>query len=472
MLRRAALLVLALPAALFAQQPKPLAITGVTVIDVATGAAAPNRTVLVRGDRIAAVGKTGEVAVPADAETLDATGKFLIPGLWDMHVHIAGPDYLKLFLANGVTGVRDMHAFFPEATLRMRDLVHDGQMSGPRIVAAGALIDGPQAFWPGAIKATTPEEGRDAVRKLKEKGADFIKVYDSLRPAVYRAIAAESKAQGLPFVGHVPRSITLAEASDAGQHSVEHLTGLALACSARERQLRREAGAALAKADNSGAAFALVFRFQVQALDSYDEAKARALFAKLKQNQTYQTPTLTVLRALASLDDPKFTADPRLKYMPSYLTRGWSVENMPKERRPTKDDMTARRAFYEKSLKVVAALREAGVPILAGTDTTNPYCFPGFSLHDELELLVTKCGFTPLQALQTATTEPAKFFGREKELGAAESGKRADLLVLDADPRADIKNTTKIHAVIANGRLLRRAALDALLAEVAKDNGS
>src|SRR5262249_3158300 len=154
----------------------PLAITGVTLIDTAGGPSRPNQTVLIRGDRIAAVGGPGDVTVPSGAETLDAAGKFLIPGLWGMHVHIAGPDYLKLVLAHGVPGVREMQAFFPEGTLRLRQLVREGAMNGPRIVAAGALIDGPRTFWPGALKATTPGEGRAAVGKLKQMGADFVKV--------------------------------------------------------------------------------------------------------------------------------------------------------------------------------------------------------------------------------------------------------------------------------------------------------
>jgi imidazolonepropionase-like amidohydrolase len=295
---------------------------------------------------------------------------------------------------------------------------------------------------------------------MKQKGADFIKVYDSLSPDTYRAVVAEAKAQGLPFVGHTPRAVPLAEVSAAGQRSVEHLTGLALACSAKEADLRRDLAAGVAAG-----------RVMAQALDSYDEATAQTLYATLKANRTYQTPTLTVLRALASLDDPAFTADPRVKYLPAYLTRVWKPEDMPKERRPTAEALAARKAFYERSLKTVAALRAAGVPLLAGTDTTNPYCFPGFSLHDELELLVAKCGFTPLQALQLATTEPAKYFDRDKELGAVAPTMLADVVVLDADPRADIRHTTKIHAVIANGRLFRRPALDDMLAAIAKANG-
>ncbi len=468
-------LALILPAALLADQPpaapKPLAITGVTVIDTAGGPPRPNQTVLIRGDRIAAVGGPGDVTVPADADTLDAAGKFLIPGLWDMHVHIAGPDYLKLFLAHGVTGVREMHAFFPEGILRIRQLVREGLMNGPRIVAAGALIDGPRTFWPGALKATTPGEGRAAVQRLQRMGADFVKVYDSLTPEVYWAIVTEAKAQGLPFAGHVPLAVPITEASAAGQRSVEHLTGVALACSAREDELRRDLLAALAKTEDASAAYALIGRTSTQISDSYDAAKARALFATLKRNSTWQTPTLTVLRAMGSLDDPTFTADPRSKYLPAYLTRGWKIENMPKERRPTAELLASRRASYAQALKIVAAMRAAGVPILAGTDTTNPYCFPGFSLHGELELLVTKCGFTPLQALQTATVEPARFLGRAADLGTVAAGKLADLVVLDADPTADIRNTAKVNAVLANGRLFRRAALDGMLAEVAKANG-
>src|SRR5262249_12901770 len=183
--------------------------------------------------------------------------------------------------------------------------------------------DGPRAFWPAAIKATTPEEGRQAVRTLKQKKADFIKVYDSLSPETYRAVVDEAKKQGLPVEGHCPLAVPLAEGSDAGRRTVEHLAGLALACAKDGDALRRELAEALAKGPYD---FALVGRLEQRAWDGFDRATAEDLFARLARNRTWQVPTLTVLRALASADDPRVTGDERLRYMPGFLKSGWTPE--------------------------------------------------------------------------------------------------------------------------------------------------
>ena len=303
---------------------KSLAITGVTVID-ATGAPAwPDMTVVVTGDRITAVGKSGEVQVPKGARVVEGNGKYLIPGLWDMHVHTADPSFLPLYLANGVTGVRDMHALDPGAIFGLRKQVQEGKQPGPRVVAAGPLVDGPKPLVPGSLVAANAAEGREAVRKLKKMGANFVKVYTKLPREAYLSIADEAKKQGLPFAGHVPESVSAALASDLGQKSIEHLTGVELACSDREDELRREAVATLAKADNQ-AAMELLGRIGARAADSFSDKKARALYARFVRNGTWHVPTLTVLHSLVNLDDPKFTADPRVKYMPPSLSSYWSL---------------------------------------------------------------------------------------------------------------------------------------------------
>jgi imidazolonepropionase-like amidohydrolase len=464
----ACLAVVALAGALPAQAEdapaKSLAITGVTVIDATGAPARPDMTVVVTGDRIRAVGESGEVVVPKGAQVVDGKGKYLIPGLGDMHVHTAGPSFLPLYLANGITGVRDMHALDPDAIFGLRKQVQEGKQPGPRVVAAGPLVDGPNPFVPGSLVAANAAEGREAVRKLKKMGADFVKVYTKLPREAYLSIADEAKKQGLPLAGHLPESVSAAEASDLGQKSIEHLTGVELACSDREDELRREAVAALAKADNQ-AAMELLGRIGARAADSFSDKKARALYARFVRNGTWQVPTLTVLHSLVSLDDPKFTADPRVKYMPPSLSSYWSLMKLSPE------TAAGLKRAYKRATGLVRAMHQAGVPFLAGTDTPGvPYVFPGFSLHDELALLVAEGGFTPLEALQAATRDPARFLGREKDLGTVEPGKLADLVLLDADPLTDIHNTTKIAAVVANGRLLPRRELDRMLADVEASN--
>jgi imidazolonepropionase-like amidohydrolase len=344
----------------------------------------------------------------------------------------------------------------------MRKQVREGKVLGPRIVAAGVIVDGPKAVWPGSLEAGNAQEGRKAVRTLKEQGADFVMVYTKLPRDAYLAIADEAKKQGMAFAGHVPLSVSAAEASDVGQKSIEHITGVVLACSDQEDRLRAEESEALAGADNATIR-TVMRRVATKARDSYSAKKAEALFARFKRNGTWQVPTLTVLRAIANLDDPKFTADPRVKYLPPNVRAFWAAGNGgPKL---TAEDRAQMRQAYKKTTELVRAMHRAGVPMLAGTDVTNPYVFPGFSLHDELALLVDEAGFTPAEALRAATLDPARYLGQEKDLGAVEQGKLADLVLLEADPLADVHNTTKIVAVVVNGRLLEREALDRMLAE-------
>ncbi len=196
---------------------KSLAITGVTVIDATGAPARLDMTVVVTGDRITAIGKPGEVGVPEGAHVVDVKGKYLIPGLWDMHVHTASPSFLPLYLANGVTGVRDMHALDPDAIFGLRKQVQEGKQPGPRVFAAGPLVDGPKPLVPSSLVAANATEAREAVRKLKKMGEDFVKVYTKLPREAYLSIADEAKKQGIPFVGHVPESVSAAEASDLGQ---------------------------------------------------------------------------------------------------------------------------------------------------------------------------------------------------------------------------------------------------------------
>jgi imidazolonepropionase-like amidohydrolase len=449
------------------EQPKPVALEHVTVIDVTGGPARADQTVILTAGRIADLGRSGTVPVPDNAEKVDGTNRFLIPGLWDMHVHIAGQFYLPLFVANGVTGVRDMHAFFPDMILRMRDDVKKGKLLGPRIVAAGALVDGVKPFWPGSVVAGNEDEGKKAVQSLKKRGADFIKVYSKLPRPAYLAIAAEAKKEGLVFAGHVPESIGAGEASELGQKSMEHFYGIPRACSTDEDSLRKEEMEAMEKLENA-AIPSLMVRTQIKALDSFSDEKAKALFARFVKNGTWQVPTMTVLRAIASLDDAKFIQDPRIKYMPSYLRVGWNPKNRPSKLTP--ESIANIKKSYHKAGELLEKMHEAGVPILAGTDTTNPFCFPGFSLHDELALLVQEGKLTPLEALQCATLNPAKFLDMEKDLGTVEKGKIADLVLLQANPLDDIHNTTKIVAVFIGGRLLAQPQLEKMLADVEAAN--
>jgi imidazolonepropionase-like amidohydrolase len=444
--------------------PAAIVIEHINVIDTKTGEVKRDCDVVLRGDRIASVGSMADSVKKEGAQVFNASGKYLIPGLWDMHVHIASPEYLPLFILNGVTGVREMHAFFPEQIFQYRRDTASGKRFGPHIVAAGALIDGDKPFWPGSVVARNAKEGEEAVRSLKKKGADFIKVYSKLTPEAYAAIAKECRAQGMVFAGHVPESISARDAAWAGQHSVEHLYGILLACSDQEDALRKDVMQAMAKGDN-GTLRAAMMRAQEKAIDSYNPSKAKALFALFVEKETWQDPTLVVLRNIGMLNDPSITGDARLKYLSPFVKSFWNPKGQA-GRFPAERQASLQR-IYRRDLQLIRDMRAAGVKFLAGTDTTNPYCMPGFSLHDELALLVS-AGFSPLEALQGATYQAALCLGLLDRYGTVSPGKAADLVVLDANPLEDIHNSTKIHAVILNGKVLHRSEVDRRLAAIEK----
>jgi hypothetical protein len=437
-------------------------ITHVTVIDTITGKEVQDRTVIISGDRISEVRDSKGTKPPAGAKVVDGRGKYLIPGLWDMHVHAVVAERLDTmfpaFVANGVLGIRDMGTPMPLADIdRLRHETANGSRLGPRIVVAGPILDGrPKPLRPNFLAITTPEEGRDTVRRLKAGGADFIKVYSQLSRDSFLAIADEANKQSIPFAGHVPFSVSALEASDAGQKSMEHLWGIYLSCSSREEELRSEmlkGGVNLSGSDR--------IRLELnEAAASYDERKAANVFTHLAKNGTWLVPTFTAVLRDSEIFDARVTTDPRLKYIPPAIQKQWSAA--------ASAGAAIKSKSFDRKLQIVGAVHRAGIPLLAGTDTAwiQPYTYAGFSLHDELALLV-KAGLTPMESLQTATINPARFLGMEKDLGTIEKGKVANLVLLDADPVSDIRNTQKIDSVVLKGKLLTRTDLDKLLQDVA-----
>jgi imidazolonepropionase-like amidohydrolase len=450
-------------------QPRALVLTRVNVVDVETGSVMRGMTVVVVDGRITAVDASASARVPAGAETVDGAGKYLIPGLWDMHVHWYDERFLPLFIANGVTGVRQM--FGRPIHLSWRERIHKGDLIGPRQVVGSTIVDGSPPVWPGSVVLTDGLRAREAVQQFKRDGYDFVKVYTRLPREAYFAILDEAKLAGLPVEGHVPNAVTAAEASDAGQKAIEHMTGVLLSASGAEDEQRRS-GQSLAattqgRSGMDADARAMLRAQRERTLATYDEGKAEALFARFAKNGTWHVPTLTVLRAGASLDDPAFTNDARLKYMPPAIRENWKPQNNAMRSWKTAEDYELDRRTLRLQFKVVGAMQRAGVRLLAGTDVLNPFAFPGFSLHDELTLLVD-AGLTPIQALQAATINPARFLGKLDSLGTVATGKTADLVLLDANPLEDIRATTRIAAVILGGRVFNRRTLDSMLGDAEK----
>lgn len=434
-------------------QNTPLFIQHVAVVDVVAGTVQQDMTVEIRGRTITAVDSAPRVRVASGARIIDGRGKFLIPGLWDMHVHLSFPEgaaqiFLPLMVANGVLGARDMHSFLAPI-ISIKRAVASGAQIGPRLFVAGTAVDGPNSYLPAARIVRTPDEARTAVRELKAAGVDFIKVYSSLPKDLYLVIANEAKNEGIPFVGHVPYQLTAAEASDAGQKSLEHLTEVDVGTSSDEAAIKAEELEAMNQKHG-------YIPDPARLKSTFDSVKTTALFERVRRNGTWQVPTLSVFYQERQLAEPGLSGnDSLLVYIPKMLRDYW--RSLPV------DIATKMLALGAVHSDLVGRLNHAGVQMLAGTDCPNPFVYPGFSLHDELGLLVHS-GLTPAEALRTATVNPAIFLGVTDSLGTVARGKVADLVLLDANPLADIANTKRISAVIQGGRLLDRKALDAMLA--------
>jgi imidazolonepropionase-like amidohydrolase len=452
--------------------PPSLAITHVTLID-ATGAA-PQRdmTVILSDEQIAAIGPSNAVSIPRKTKTLDATGKFLVPGLVDMHVHLMGASeptgsrefILPLLLANGITTVRDMGGDL-ESLLKLRHEIEHGKLQAPRIFFAGPYLDGNPPFFQPSLVVTNSVDAFEDVHSLISRGADFIKVQSNLSRDAYFAIADVCRRERVTFAGHVPDRVTAAEASDAGQKSIEHLTGVLRACSNDEPLLIHKQFAAGPKKTTKRQSRERELAWQRELLESYSGEQAAALIAKFIRNQTWQVPTLLLLRNDAfptPETDP--TRDARRKYVPLHVLENWQKGVEEGDKGVTPQEYSLRASLMQASLQIAGKMHTAGVPLMAGTDTTAPFIFPGSSLHEELALLV-QAGLTPMEALQAATKLPAEFLRKLQTQGTIEQGKVADLLLLDANPLDDIHNTRKIRALILRGKLLDRNALDEMLAK-------
>jgi imidazolonepropionase-like amidohydrolase len=478
-------LFLALPFLLPAQVPQTLVFRHVNVVNVRpTGdPLRRNQTVTIQAGRIISISDTpaDSPANPApdpnapapepvaDAvRTIDATGKFIIPGLWDMHVHLTDTRVnFPLFLANGITGIREMYSAFPIAQLRQLRLAPDA----PR-VAIPAFLDSPdvvQPEWPDAAGVRTAQQAKAAAFALAQRGPDFLKVYGTLSREAYFAIADTAKQIGMPFAGHVPEAVSPLEAAEAGQRSQEHLNGILIAASSNEEQLRARQVALLSDRSVTAAERVrlLAWPSGEGLFDTYSEEKAAKLFAGFVKNGTWQTPTLTVLSGFVRERDPDFLDDPRRKFVPQAWWKTWDPANTSylRDLSPEQYQQVHARmaALLDRYKKLVGDMNKAGVPLLAGTDLNrfNPV-LPGWGLHEELALLVDS-GLTPQQALQTATLNPARYFNIADQMGTVETGKVADLVILNANPLEDIRNTQKIDSVVSRGQLFSRQDLDAQL---------
>jgi hypothetical protein len=393
-----------------------IAIQDVTVIDVASGTARPHMTVVIDEGRISRVGAASSIQISAATRVIAGKDKFLIPGLWDMHVHLYYKQYLPLFLAFGVTGVQDMGSDFAKVKI-WRDEIEKGSAIGPRIVTSGPPVDGGPSEDPKLplIVARNADQGRQAFDQLYKMDVDFIKILSRLPRDAYFALAEQARHWDLRMVGHVPSNVTAQEAVEARQKSLEHMFGITKSVSTDEEAVR--------------------------------------FFERCTLTGTRVSPTLVLWLRMSHIDDTRLMSDPQLAIVPASIRGKWP---------DVSDDPVSLKLQIWRIYRLVALAKRAKTEILAGTDTGDPYVIPGAALQDELEQLVG-AGLTPREALEAATLAPARFFEAEKDMGSIEKGKLADLVLLGANPLDDIRNVRKVEGVFSHGRYYARKDLDELL---------
>lgn len=422
-------------------------ISNATVLDPDSPAPRRDQVVVVRGTRIEAVTDARAARIPAGARVIDGRGKFVIPGLWDMHVHTDGSGarpLLGLFVAAGVTGVRDMNGNLARLRAMQREIAA-GTTAGPRMVVSGPYIIGralPPALGMPHFVATDSASAARAVDSLVAMGVDFIKVHNWLPPAAHRGAALAARRHGIALAGHVALPNTPRRAAELGQRSQEHLYAFLNECT---------------RADSAVIAGGIPLQRYV--MGECTSVSQQGEYAAIARQRSWVTPTLIVQQLLVTLAPTIVRGDSTAQYYGDSLMRRLSME-MELPPRPAPAAVAAGGKLFERRLAVVGALHRAGVPLLGGTDSPLAAGGPGASLAGELAYLV-QAGLTPREALRTVTTEPARYLAADS-LGRVAAGAVADLVVLDADPFVNVANVRRVHAVVANGRVYDRAALAGL----------
>jgi Kdo2-lipid IVA lauroyltransferase/acyltransferase len=430
----------------------------VNVVDVEKGIVIEDQTVGIRGHRIESIaGATAGKGLPAGDSSYsvyDCSGKYLIPGLWDMHIHDGGDDssnrfeYVPMFLANGVTGIRDMWG--SEELLKLKKDIDAGRFIGPRMIVGSPIIDGEKSMYRTTLRATTENQGMRLVDSLADAGYDFIKILSVVRAPVYMAIAYECRRRGIPLEGHLPVEVGLEQAIDAWQRSFEHNFGVDRYLTGGEAASIRWAHHYLDTVHSTRDVQYMV-RIEPLGISEKDFYLPAGTLDKMIKNRVAVVPTLTLAQGRSTKGEVMAQRTKGLEYLTPDFVRFWmgQAPAFPGE-------------FVQNFGAAARFLMNKGVLILAGTDVNNPFCVPGFGLQQELVNL-HDAGLTNLQVLQTATINPAKFLYKEKEMGTVAEGKLADLVVLDDNPLVEISNTQKIYAVIVDGKYISSSEIGRML---------
>ena len=441
-------------------------INHVTVVDVVTGQLLPNRVVAISQGKIDRV-EVADRDSYAAKQYVNGNGRYLIPGLWDMHVHFRGGDSLiaankkslALFLAHGITTVRDAGGDLTPSIFQWRREMDAGALAGPRIFTSGPKIDGPQAYWPGSLEVETPAQIRKALDSLQRLRVDYVKIYDSkISGPAYLETIRQAQRRGLKTTGHMPYSVTLGEAVQHGLDATEHLYYLFKACSGKEDSLTALVRNSLNTPKPLG-----LFALLPAVYDTYSPAAAARIFRLMARHHTAAVPTLYIGKTLTELPENDHARDTLRAYIDPRIQATYT-RRLASARQQSAAAQAFSKKLEAKFFTLVPLMQAAGVPILAGSDSGpyNSFIYPGASLQGELQLLV-EAGLTPLQALQAATINGAKFMGVLGRTATIAPGKDADLLLLTANPLADIGNVRKIDAVVSRGKAYPAATLAGMM---------
>ena len=438
-----------------------------TVIDAVYGVRT-GHSVIVHGNRIKELGPVDNINEPSGATIIDCSGKYLIPGLWDAHVHLLDggknlpPDKMfPLFIVNGITYVRDTSGYL-DLLLALREEASQLKGMAPRVFITGPHIDGLQYSWDHSFRLVSAEQAAWAVDSLIKSGVDHIKVYELPSPEVYFGVLARANEHGYRVSGHVPLTMDVIEASNAGLGSMEHMRNLELSCSSDWDSLLKARQQIISEGtDKTGNELrsGIYAAQRLHAIQTQDAERRNLVLNTLAENETWQVPTLTLT---AAAEHRMYSTEARIqsfRYLPEPTRSDWKERVLLRAgQSPTEERLALALWAYD----MIPRLIEFGIPIMAGTDMPLAQLTPGFSLHEEL-ILLEWAGMTPLQVLESATLGPAKFLGLEKAQGSIAKDMVADLVILNANPLENIANTQKINAVMRDGHLHTREDLDIIL---------
>lgn len=450
-----------------------LCIENISTIDPENGLK-ENQTVIIKAGKIHKIAHSNELKLAKNNIIIDGTGKFLIPGLWDAHVHFAynkdlAPSMFDLFLSYGITSVRDTGGEI-DFVKKWKERAMANPTDAPRVMIAGPLLDGMPNIYDGSSPSRPPlsvglnsvESVTRQVHELDSLGVDFLKAYEMLTPEQFAKVTQLAKEKGLKVTGHVPLSMDVIGASNAGLNSMEHMRNLELSCASNAEELleQRRQFLAAGRSDTGGILRSRIHQAQREiAIQNYDENKANEVLKVLAQNQTWQIPTLVLITGFTERPFAKPEWRESFKYLPESIEKQWETGI-----KAIKDvEVTPFHKEYSEWLfNMVGKIHQADIDIMAGTDCPIFFLTPGRSLHQELALLV-QAGLSPLDAIKAATLNPARYFNLENELGSIRENMWADLVILDANPIENIHNTRRINAVIKHGKYYDRNKLNLLL---------